>query len=187
MFLIVLIILIVLVIWGIAIYNGLVADRTHVDESWHQIDVQLQRRNDLIPNLLNTVKGYSKFESSTLEKVTKLRTSLMNISADGENVDMQKLMEKSNELSNCLKSIFAVSEAYPDLKASQEYQQLMEELSNTENKIAYSRQLYNSTVANYDQTIQQFPKNIVAKMFKFTAREYLQVDESVKKVPEVKF
>lgn len=182
--LIILILVIALIVWVIAAYNGLVALRTHVDESWSQIDVQLQRRNDLIPNLVNTVKGYSKFESSTLEKVTALRSDLQNIPDDA---DVNKIMKKSDQLSNCLRSIFAVSENYPDLKASSEYSKLMEELQNTENKIAYSRQLYNSTVANYDQSILQFPKNIIAKMFKFTKRDYLKTDDKAKEVPKVEF
>lgn len=182
--LIILILVIALIVWVIAAYNGLVALRTHVDESWSQIDVQLQRRNDLIPNLVNTVKGYSKFESSTLEKVTALRSDLQNIPDDA---DVNKIMKKSDQLSNCLRSIFAVSENYPDLKASSEYSKLMEELQNTENKIAYSRQLYNSTVANYDQTILQFPKNIIAKIFKFTKRDYLKTDDKAKEVPKVEF
>lgn len=182
--LIILILVIALIVWVIAAYNGLVALRTHVDESWSQIDVQLQRRNDLIPNLVNTVKGYSKFESSTLEKVTALRSDLQNIPDDA---DVNKIMKKSDQLSNCLRSIFAVSENYPDLKASSEYSKLMEELQNTENKIAYSRQLYNSTVANYDQSILQFPKNIIAKMFNFTKRDYLKTDDKAKEVPKVEF
>lgn len=182
--LIILILVIALIVWVIAAYNGLVALRTHVDESWSQIDVQLQRRNDLIPNLVNTVKGYSKFESSTLEKVTALRSDLQNIPDDA---DVNKIMKKSDQLSNCLRSIFAVSENYPDLKASSEYSKLMEELQNTENKIAYSRQLYNSTVANYDKSILQFPKNIIAKIFKFTKRDYLKTDDKAKEVPKVEF
>lgn len=182
--LIILILVIALIVWVIAAYNGLVALRTHVDESWSQIDVQLQRRNDLIPNLVNTVKGYSKFESSTLEKVTALRSDLQNIPDDA---DVNKIMKKSDQLSNCLRSIFAVSENYPDLKASSEYSKLMEELQNTENKIAYSRQLYNSTVANYDQTILQFPKNIIANIFKFAKRDYLKTDDKAKEVPKVEF
>ena len=182
--LIILILVIALIVWVIAAYNGLVALRTHVDESWSQIDVQLQRRNDLIPNLVNTVKGYSKFEASTLEKVTALRSDLQNIPDDA---DVNKIMKKSDQLSNCLRSIFAVSENYPDLKASSEYSKLMEELQNTENKIAYSRQLYNSTVANYDQAILQFPKNIIANIFKFTKRDYLKTDDKAKEVPKVEF
>ena len=179
-----LIVVAIIVVALIMMYNKLVQMRTHVDESWSQIDVQLQRRNDLIPNLLNTVKGYSKFEQDTLTKVTELRSSIMNAPQDA---DPAKVMKKSDELSNCLKSIFAVGEAYPDLKASAEYQQLMEELTNTENKIAYSRQLYNSTVANYNMSLQSFPVNLVAGMFHFTKREYLKTDDAAKKVPEVKF
>lgn len=182
--LIVLAIIVVIAIALIMLYNKLVRMRTNVDESWSQIDVQLQRRNDLIPNLMNTVKGYSNFEQATLTKVTELRSAIMNAPQDA---DPAKLMQKSDELSNCLKSIFAVSEAYPDLKASAEYQQLMEELTNTENKIAYSRQLYNSTVANYNMSLQSFPVNLIAGMFHFTQREYLKADEAAKKVPEVNF
>lgn len=181
----IIVIVVIAIIVGIyiALYNSLVQLRVHVQESWSQIDVQLQRRNDLIPNLVSTVKGYSKYEASTLEKVTQLRTELAGISDD----DRAKKMEVSNELSGTLKSLFAVSENYPDLKASTEYQQLMEELSNTENKIAYSRQLYNSTVAALDAKIQSFPSNIIAKIHHFTAMEYLQVPTEAKSVPHVSF
>lgn len=171
-------------IWLMNTYNSLVALRTHVDEAWSQIDVQLQRRNDLIPNLVNTVKGYSKFESSTLEKVTALRSQLQNIPEDA---NLNKIMAKSNELSNCLRSIFAVSENYPKLQASSEYTNLMEELKNTENKIAYARQLYNSTVANYNQTILSFPQKLVANVYHFTKKNYLKTDEKAKQVPKVEF
>ena len=156
------IIIIVVIVLLVALYagqyNGLVQLRTHAQESWSQIDVQLQRRNDLIPNLVSTVKGYSKYEASTLEKVTQLRSQLENVPDD----DRAQKMAVSNELTGTLRSLFAVSENYPDLNASTQYQSLMEELSNTENKIAYSRQLYNSTVANLDAKIQSFPSNIVA-------------------------
>ena len=177
-------IVVVLLIIVAATYNSLVVLRNKKDDQWSQIDVQLQRRNDLIPNLVNTVKGYSNFEQATLTKVTELRSAIMNAPQD---VDPAKLMQKSDQLSNCLKSIFAVSEAYPDLKASAEYQQLMEELTNTENKIAYSRQLYNSTVANYNMSLQTFPVNLIAGPFHFTQREYLKADEAAKRVLEVKF
>ena len=181
----IIIILVVVIIIGIyiAMYNGLVQLRVHAQESWSQIDVQLQRRNDLIPNLVSTVKGYSKYEASTLAKVTELRTALNNVPDD----DHAKKMEVSNELSGTLRTLFAVSENYPDLKASTEYQQLMEELSNTENKIAYSRQLYNSTVAALDAKIQSFPSNLVAKIHHITAMDYLQVPERAKDVPNVSF
>lgn len=178
-------ILVIVIIIGIyiALYNSLVQLRVHAQESWSQIDVQLQRRNDLIPNLVSTVKGYSKYEASTLEKVTQLRTDLNNVPDD----DHAKKMEVSNELTGTLRTLFAVAENYPDLKASTEYQQLMEELSNTENKIAYSRQLYNSTVAALDAKIQTFPSNLVAKLHHFTKMDYLQVPETAKETPKISF
>lgn len=178
-------IVVLVIIIGIyaALYNGLVQLRVHAQESWSQIDVQLQRRNDLIPNLVSTVKGYSKYEASTLEKVTQLRTALNNVPDD----DHAKKMAVSNELTGTLRTLFAVSENYPDLKASTEYQQLMEELSNTENKISYSRQLYNSTVAALNAKIQSFPSNIIAKIHHFTAMDYLQVPKESKSVPKVSF
>lgn len=181
--LIVILVLVVIIGIYVVMYNGLVQLRVHAQESWSQIDVQLQRRNDLIPNLVSTVKGYSKFEASTLAKVTELRTALNNVPDD----DYAKKMEVSNQLTGTLRTLFAVSENYPDLKASAEYQQLMEELSNTENKIAYSRQLYNSTVAALNAKIQSFPSNIVAKLHHFTQIDYLQVPESAKAAPKVSF
>lgn len=181
--LIVILVLVVIIGIYVVMYNGLVQLRVHAQESWSQIDVQLQRRNDLIPNLVSTVKGYSKFEASTLAKVTELRTALNNVPGD----DHAKKMEVSNQLTGTLRTLFAVSENYPDLKASAEYQQLMEELSNTENKIAYSRQLYNSTVAALNAKIQSFPSNIVAKLHHFTQMDYLQVPESAKAAPKVSF
>lgn len=181
--LIVILVLVVIIGIYVVMYNGLVQLRVHAQESWSQIDVQLQRRNDLIPNLVSTVKGYSKFEASTLAKVTELRTALNNVPDD----DHAKKMEVSNQLTGTLRTLFAVSENYPDLKASAEYQQLMEELSNTENKIAYSRQLYNSTVAALNAKIQSFPSNIVAKLHHFTQMDYLQVTESAKAAPKVSF
>ena len=181
--LIVILVLVVIIGIYVVMYNGLVQLRVHAQESWSQIDVQLQRRNDLIPNLVSTVKGYSKFEASTLAKVTELRTALNNVPDD----DHAKKMEVSNQLTGTLRTLFAVSENYPDLKASAEYQQLMEELSNTENKIAYSRQLYNSTVAALNAKIQSFPSNIVAQLHHFTQIDYLQVPESAKAAPKVSF
>lgn len=180
---VVIVIIVLLVALYAGLYNGLVQLRTHAQESWSQIDVQLQRRNDLIPNLVSTVKGYSKYEASTLEKVTQLRSQLENVPDD----DHPQKMAVSNELTGTLRSLFAVAENYPDLKASTQYQSLMEELSNTENKIAYSRQLYNSTVANLDAKIQSFPSNIVAKIHHFKQMDYLQVPKEAKEVPKVSF
>ena len=180
---VVIVIIVLLVALYAGLYNGLVQLRTHAQESWSQIDVQLQRRNDLIPNLVSTVKGYSKYEASTLEKVTQSRSQLENVPDD----DHAQKMAVSNELTGTLRSLFAVAENYPDLKASTQYQSLMEELSNTENKIAYSRQLYNSTVANLDAKIQSFPSNIVAKIHHFKQMDYLQVPKETKEVPKVSF
>ncbi|GAB6093642.1 LemA family protein [Furfurilactobacillus curtus] len=180
---IIVVILVLLVAIYIGQYNGLVRSRTYTQESWSQIDVQLKRRNDLIPNLVETVKGYSKYEQSTLEKVIGLRNQLVNVPAD----DHQQAMNLSDQLTNSLKSIFAVAEAYPDLKANTQYSQLMEELSNTENKIAYSRQLYNTSAANLNLKIQSFPSNIVANIHHFTPADYLQVPEEEKSAPKVSF
>lgn len=180
---VVIVIIVLLVAIYVGLYNSLVQLRTHAQEAWSQIDVQLQRRNDLIPNLVSTVKGYSKYEASTLEKVTQLRSQLESIPDD----QRAEKMAVSNQLTGTLRSLFAVAENYPDLKASAQYQSLMEELSNTENKIAYSRQLYNSTVANLDAKIQSFPSNIVAKIHHFKQMEYLQVPAESKAVPKVSF
>lgn len=180
---IVIVIIVLLIVWYIAIYNGLVNMRTHAQESWSQIDVQLQRRNDLIPNLVNTVKGYSKYEAKTLEKVTALRQQISQLPDDAH----QEKMAASDKLTSALNSLYAVAENYPDLKASNEFSRLMEELSNTENKIAYSRQLYNSTVATFDARIQTFPSNIVASIHHFAKMEYLQVPQEAKKNPQVNF
>ncbi|MHA8110654.1 LemA family protein [Lactobacillaceae bacterium Melli_B4] len=183
---VILIIIAILVIAYILIYNGLVRSRTYVDESWSQIDVQLKRRNDLIPNLISTAKGYANYEQETLAKVVELRNQM--VSMDGnEDADRDQLMKVSDQLSGSLKSLFAVAENYPDLKANTQFQQLMEELTNTENKIAYSRQLYNSSVASYDMKLQTFPSNFVANIHHFTKREYLAVPEEEKQAPKVNF
>lgn len=174
---------VIIVIWYVVAYNGLVRLRMNGQESWSQIDVQLQRRNDLIPNLVETVKGYGKYEASTLEKVTSLRQQVASVSSD----DHQAKMAAADQLSGALNSLYAVAENYPDLKANEEYSRLMEELSNTENKISYSRQLYNSTVSTLNARIQSFPSNIVAKIHHFTPMEFLQVPESVKEAPKVSF
>ncbi|WP_156470507.1 LemA family protein [Levilactobacillus senmaizukei] len=180
---ILIIIVVLLVAWYISAYNGLIRTRTHVQESWSQIDVQLKRRNDLIPNLVSTTKGYANYEQSTLKKVVELRNQLTAVPAD----DHQQTMEVSNQLSTTLRSLFALSENYPDLKANTQFTQLMEELTNTENKIAYSRQLYNTSVANLTMKIQSFPSNVVANIHHFQASDYLQVPEEEKTAPKVNF
>ena len=168
----------------ISMYNGLQRAKVNTDESWSQIDVQLKRRNDLIPNLVETTKGYAKHERETLSKVVELRNQMVALPAD---VDPQKKMELSNQLTDSLKSIFALAENYPDLKASQNFTQLQEELTNTENKIAYSRQLFNSSAAVYNQKLLTFPSNVVAKMHHFTKVNYLEIPAEEKEAPKVSF
>ncbi|GAK30569.1 LemA family membrane protein [Weissella oryzae SG25] len=182
--LIIVAIVIVLAVLWVSIYNGLVKSRMYTTEAWSQIDVQLKRRNDLIPNLLETVKGYARFEQGTLEKVIGLRNQLMNVPTGA---DPKQTMEISDQLTAGLKSIFAVGEAYPDLKASNQYNKLMEELSNTENKIAYSRQLFNTATANYNMKLQSFPTNIVAGVHGFKPSEFLTTPAEEKAVPDISF
>lgn len=146
---IILIIVVLVIAIYITAYNGLQRAKIYTEESWSQIDVQLKRRNDLIPNLVETVKGYAKHESETFEKVVQLRNQLTQIPADNH----EETLKVSNEITDSLKTIFALSENYPDLKANENFLKLQEELTNTENKIAYSRQLYNSSAAQYDQRL----------------------------------
>ena len=169
---IILAIVVILVIAIISMYNGLVSSRVKVDNAWSQIDVQLQRRFDLIPNFVEIVKGYAAHESETFEKITSLRTSWANANTVAEKADLD------NQLSGALKTIMAVSENYPDLKANQNFSELSEELRNTENKISFSRQFYNDTVTMYNQKLQIFPSNIIANMFNFTPRELFTVDNA---------
>ena len=157
-----LIIVAVFVIFIISTYNGLVVARQKVKNAWSQIDVQLQRRFDLIPNFIETVKGYMAHEKDTLAKVTELRTSWSNASSINEKAEL------NNQLSDTLKTIMAVSENYPDLKANQNFLDMQEELRNTENKISFSRQFYNDTVTMYNTKLEVFPSNIIAGWFKFT-------------------
>lgn len=166
----------------IGIYNNLVSARQKVKNSWSQIDVQLQRRFDLIPNLVETVKGYMSHESEVLEKVTALRTSWASAK------DINDKVKIDNELSGALKTIMAVAENYPDLKANQNFIALQTELSNTENKISYSRQFYNDTVTRYNTILESFPSNIVASMFHFEPEELFKVDsEDARKNVKVDF
>lgn len=181
---IVIALIVIIVAVYISMYNGLQRAKVNTDESWSQIDVQLKRRNDLIPNLVETTKGYAKHERETLSKVVELRNQMVALPAD---VDPQKKMELSNQLTDSLKSIFALAENYPDLKASQNFTQLQEELTNTENKIAYSRQLFNSSAAVYNQKLLTFPSNVVAKMHHFTKVNYLEIPAEEKEAPKVSF
>ena len=167
---IILIVLAVIVVAIIGLYNSLVSLRMKVQNAWSQIDVQLQRRFDLIPNFVETVKGYMSHEKETLEKVTELRTSWANAQT------VKDKAELDGQLSSALKTIMAVSENYPDLKANQNFMQLSEELRNTENKIAFSRQFYNDTATMYNTKLQVFPSNIIAGMFNFTPSDLFKTD-----------
>lgn len=173
-----LIVVVLLIIWIISIYNGLVSSRLKVDNAWSQIDVQLQRRFDLIPNFVETVKGYMTHESETFEKIAALRTSWANSSTVGEKAKLD------GELSGALKTIMAVSENYPELKANTNFSELSEELRNTENKISFSRQFYNDSVTMYNTKLELFPSNIVAGMFNFQKRDLFaaESDEARKNV-----
>ena len=173
-----LIVIVVLVVLIIALYNGLVVARQKVRNAWSQIDVQLQRRFDLIPNLVESVKGYLTHEKEVLSKVTELRTSWANASSVGEKANLD------NELSGALKTIMAVSENYPDLKANQNFSELQEELRATENKISFSRQFYNDSVTAYNTKLEVVPTNIIASMFNFKPEELFKAesDEARKNV-----
>ncbi len=175
---IVLVVVILIVVWVIGMYNGLVTARQKVENAWSQIDVQLQRRFDLIPNFVETVKGYMTHESETFEKIAQLRTSWANSSSVGEKANLD------GELTSALKTIMAVSENYPDLKANQNFADLSEELRNTENKISFSRQFYNDSVTMYNTKLEVFPSNIIAGMFNFKQKELFaaESDEARKNV-----
>jgi len=180
---IVLIVLGLLVIILIAKYNSFVSLKTRVQEAWADIDVQLKRRYDLIPNLVNTVKGYATHESTAFEKVTEARAKAMQAGTTAEKG------EAENALTDTLKSLFAISEAYPELKANTNFMELQRELSDTENKIMASRRFYNGNVRDFNTGVQTFPGNIIAGMFKFTAFEFFELEQdSAEKNPvEVKF
>lgn len=171
-------IVVLIAIFIISIYNGLVRSKLKVENSWSQVDVQLQRRFDLIPNLVETVKGYMKHEEGTLAKVTELRSSWANANTVGEKADLD------NKLTESLKTIMAISENYPELKANQNFSELQEELRNTENKISFARQFYNDSVTIYNTKLQVFPSNFVASMFHFSPEELFKAesDEARKNV-----
>lgn len=175
---IILAIVIILVIAIIGMYNSLVQSKIKVDNAWSQIDVQLQRRFDLIPNFVETIKGYMTHEKETFEKIAELRTSWANTQSVSEKANLD------NQLSTALKTIMAVSESYPELKANQNFADLSEELRNTENKISFSRQFYNDTVTMYNTKLEVFPSNIIAGMFNFKARDLFKAesDEARKNV-----
>jgi LemA protein len=179
---ILLIIVAVLAVFVVGIYNGLIQLRNRSDNAWAQVDVQLRRRYDLIPNLVETVKGYAAHEKEVFQKVTEARTNAIGAGTVGEQGQAE------NMLSGALKSLFAVAEAYPDLKANQNFMMLQEELAGTESKIAYSRQFYNDTVMKFNTKQQVFPSNIVANLFNFSEKEYFEIEEAEAREPvKVKF
>ena len=180
LFLVPLVLALVVVMWGVGIYNGLVAARNRVKEAWAQVDVQLKRRFDLIPNLIETVKGYMQHERGTLEAVTQARAA---ISGAG---NMAQRVEAEGGLSAALGRLFAVAEAYPDLKASTNFASLQEELASTENKIGFARQGYNDSVTEYNTARESFPDTIFASFFQFKSAELLQATESAEERQAVK-
>ena len=165
----------------IALYNRLIVLRNRVENAWSQIDVQLRRRYDLIPNLVETVKGYASHESETFEKVTQAR----NMAIQAQGVEEQGKAE--NVLTGALKTLFAVAEAYPELKANQNFLALQEELTSTEGKIAYARQFYNDSVMSFNTAIQSFPANLVAGMFGFAQRDYFEIEAAATEPVAVSF
>ncbi|MFA5188491.1 MAG: LemA family protein [Patescibacteria group bacterium] len=182
LWIIVIIIIGAIILWLIAVYNGLVKSKNRVDEAWSDIDVQLKRRYDLIPNLVETVKAYAGHEKEVFTKVTEARSSAMQAKS------LDEKGKAENMLSQTLKSLFAVAENYPDLKASTNFLQLQGELSDTENKIQASRRFYNGNVRDFNIKIQVFPNNMVAGMLGFKAYEFFQVEnEQEKMAPAVKF
>jgi len=165
----------------IGYYNKIIRFENRIDNSWAQIDVQLKRRADLIPNLMETVKGYMKHEKEVLENVTKARSALMSAKSPQENINAD------NMLTGALKSLFAVAENYPDLKANQNFLNLQDELTNTENKIAYSRQHFNDSVLVFNNTIETWPGKFFAKRMNKKTREMLQIPEASRELPKVQF
>jgi len=178
------VLVVVLVAWAVGLYNGLIRLRNEVRNAWAQIDVQLKRRYDLIPNLVETVKGYAKHERGTLEAVVQARQQAINVSAD----DVVQKAQAENMLTKTLRSLFALAENYPDLKANQNFLALQEELASTENKIGFARQYYNDAAMKLNNMIQMFPSNIVATMFNFHQEKYFEVEEAIEReAPKVAF
>ncbi len=178
---IILIVIVVIILWILVTYNSLVSLRNRVRDSWSQIDVQLKRRFDLIPNLVETVKGYAKHESKTLEDVVKARNTYLSASLPEDQ------MKADGELTKAINKLFALTESYPDLKANTNFTELQNELNETENKIAMSRQFYNDIVMQYNNKIEMVPSNIVASLFKFKKETFFEANETERQNVQVKF
>ena len=174
-------IVIILGIWIASVYNKLIDLRNRKDDQWAQIDVQLKRRSDLIPNLVETVKGYAKHESETLESVIQARNTFVSATTPEEE------MKASGELTQAISKLFALSESYPQLKADQNFLSLQADLKDTEDKISYARQFYNDTVLTYNNKVEMFPSNIIASMFHFQKATFFEVSEAEKEAPNVSF
>ena len=177
----IIVVLVLLILYVIGTYNGLVSLRNKKDDQWAQIDVQLKRRADLIPNLVEIVKGYAKHESETLEKVIEARNTYMTAKTPEEE------MKASGEVTQALNKLLALSEAYPELKANQNFLGLQQDVSDTEDKISYARQFYNDSVLTYNNKVQMFPSNIIAGMFNFTKATFFEVSDSDKEAPKISF
>jgi len=174
-------VIVVIVLILIMMYNRFIVLRNRIDNAWSQIDVQLKRRYDLIPNLIETVKGYAKHEKKVFEEVTKARSAMMGATT------LKEKSKANDHLSEVLKSLFAVAENYPKLEASQNFKMLQEELAGTESKIAYSRQFYNDTVLRYNNGIQMFPGSVIASLFHFSQREFFKTEEAERAPVKVSF
>lgn len=178
---IIVVVIVLIALFVIFLYNSIIRLNNEVENSFSQIDVQLKRRNDLIPNLIETVKGYMKHEKTVLENITKARSAVMKSS------NIHEKARASNQISEALKTIFAVSENYPKLRANENFLQLQEELTGTENKVAYSRQHYNDVAMQFNNKIQVFPNNIFANIMSFKEKELFEAEESERKPVKVKF
>ncbi len=178
---VVLVIVALIVVYVISVYNGLVSLRNKVKDQYSQIDVELKRRFDLVPNLVETVKGYTKHEKSTLEDVVKARNSYVSAS------NMSDQLKADGELTNAISKLFALSESYPDLKANENFNKLQDELSSIEQKIVYARQFYNDSVMNLNNKIERFPSNIIANMFNFKKQDFFEASSEERQNVKVKF
>ena len=183
---IILVLVVLLVIWGIGIYNGLVNLRNRVANGWAQIDVQLKQRTDLVPNLVQTVKGYASHESTVLEEVTKARADVAQAQTAGGD-QMQARADAEQRLGQSLVTLMARAEAYPELKANQNFLDLQRQLKDLEDKIAYARQFYNDVVQKFNTRIETVPSNIIASLFHFRQAQYFQADEGSRQAPVVDF
>ncbi len=178
---VIIVVLVLLVIYVISIYNKLVNSKNKVENQFSQVDIQLKRRADLIPNLVETVKGYTKHEEGTFTKVVEARNKALSANSINEKI------EANNELSGALSKLLMLSEAYPDLKANENFLSLQNDLKETEDKITYARQFYNDSAMDFNNVVEMFPSNIIASMFKFKEFEYFKIDEKEKETPKVKF